>query len=153
MVAFSRTFNNSTRRVNALPTPLGSLCSHRLLLLETALAFREIGSRDIAKLATHLQAVERRDLDSRWSTVNLGLSPLAIPKTYFSNLRAPNTRCHVRYPTQSPWDPSRLALSRFLCAPSSRRNRRSAESRLYRISCHLSALKSTVSFKSRNFDS
>jgi hypothetical protein len=152
-VTFSRTFNNSARRVNALPTPLGSLCSHRLLFLGTALAYREIGSRDIAELATRLRAIEYRDPDSQWSTVNLGLSLLAIPKTCFSNLRAPNTRCHVRYSTQSPWDPSRLALSRFLRAPFSAEIAEVPKPRLYRISCHLSALKSTVSFKSRNHDS
>jgi hypothetical protein len=103
--------------------------------------------------ATCLRAIEHRDPDSQWSTVNLGLSPLVIPKTCFSNLRAPNTRCHVRYSTQSLWDLSRLALSRFSPCSLQCRNRRSAESRLYRISCHLSALKSTASFKSRNYNS
>jgi hypothetical protein len=88
------------------------------LLGDLLFAYREIGSRDIARLAT--LSLCNQTPKSRSPMVNgqyLGISPLAMPSLCISEPQVPRCRCHVLYSTQSPWDPSQLALSRFLRAP------------------------------------
>jgi hypothetical protein len=99
----------------ALPLPR-EFFTHRLLG-DLLFAYREIGSRDIARLAT-LPSCNQTP-KPRSPMVNGQPRDIATRdvEDLLSQTPSVDVRCHVLYSTQSLWDPSQLALSRFLRAP------------------------------------
>jgi hypothetical protein len=116
LVALTRTFSSHWPEESMLFQLPREFLSHRLLG-DLPFANRKIGSRDIARLVTLSRATQTPSPECRWSTVNpREVATRDVKDLSFQSLSV-DARCHVLYSTQSPWDPSQLATSRFICAP------------------------------------
>jgi hypothetical protein len=147
--------HSAAQRDNALLTPLGS-STHSLLCYLPRTCYREIGPREIARVAVLSRESKPRRPDGQSQprvvltrSTSLGLSTLPSTETPMSREYATWTPLRLRGPTLPR--PLRDFADRGILAPSPLL----LESPTHRIpdtpdSCHLSLQESTVPIKSRN---